>query len=364
MRIGLVIYGDLSYTSGGFLYDRKVVERLEAGGDEAVIISLPWRRYGQHLLDNFSPRLYRELVDRNLDLLVEDELNHPSLFLMNRWLKRRTKVPIVAIVHHLRWRERHPSVMKAFYRSVEHWYLRGLDGWVSVSKTTQQDVISLGGREGPSRVCRPGGNRWQNLPGTEEIRIRAESGGPLRLVFLGNAIPRKGLHTLIEAVMSLPEGCCTLNVIGHLDTLPDYVAGIHARLEENSWRDRVGFAGAISGEQVGEALRAADVLVVPSAYEGYGIVYLEGMAFGLPAIGGKDGAAREIIREGENGYLVDYGDAVTLASRIRNLSEDRALLGKMSAAARRHYDAQSTWENTTDCVRNFLYEISANAIIR
>ena len=54
MRVGLIIYGSLEILSGGYLYDRKLVEALEAHGDEVEIIGLPWRNYARHLADNFS----------------------------------------------------------------------------------------------------------------------------------------------------------------------------------------------------------------------------------------------------------------------------------------------------------------------
>ena len=57
MRIGLVIYGSLDTLSGGYLYDRKLVEYLRAQGDTVEVISLPWRNYAAHLTDNFHFRL-------------------------------------------------------------------------------------------------------------------------------------------------------------------------------------------------------------------------------------------------------------------------------------------------------------------
>ena len=72
MKIGLLIYGSLDTVSGGYLYDRKLVEYLRAQGDTVEIISLPWRNYAAHLMDNFRFRL-----PPGLDLLIEDELNHP-----------------------------------------------------------------------------------------------------------------------------------------------------------------------------------------------------------------------------------------------------------------------------------------------
>ncbi len=84
MRIGLVIYGNLNTLSGGYLYDRRLVEHLRAHGDTVHIVSLPWRNYGRHLLDNFSRDLRRALATAPVDIWLEDELNHPSLAFLPR----------------------------------------------------------------------------------------------------------------------------------------------------------------------------------------------------------------------------------------------------------------------------------------
>jgi glycosyltransferase involved in cell wall biosynthesis len=105
-------------------------------------------------------------------------------------------------------------------------------------------------------------------------------------------------------------------------------------------------------------LKSAQVLVVPSSYEGFGIVYLEGMAFGLPAIGTTAGAASEIISDGENGYLIPPDDAKLLAKRLLTLADDRELLARMSLNALKRYRQQPTWEETVGEIRDFLHVIA------
>src|SRR5262249_24870651 len=85
MHVGLLIYGDLETLTGGYLYYRKLVAYLKEKGVEGEVISLPWRNYVRHLGDNFSRRLLHRLAAVKFDILIQDELNHPSLFLMNRW---------------------------------------------------------------------------------------------------------------------------------------------------------------------------------------------------------------------------------------------------------------------------------------
>jgi glycosyltransferase involved in cell wall biosynthesis len=104
-------------------------------------------------------------------------------------------------------------------------------------------------------------------------------------------------------------------------------------------------------------LRTAHVMVVPSSYEGFGIAYLEGMGFGLPAIGGRQGAAGELITQGENGFLVNGEDAAELAAILQQLQQDRVLLARLSLSARQRYLAHPTWEDSGQTIRNFLISL-------
>ena len=85
MHLALVIYGSLDTVSGGYLYDRMLVQHLREQGDEVEIVSLPWRNYAVHLTQNFAPQLRNW---RGYDAILQDELNHPSLFIANRIIKR------------------------------------------------------------------------------------------------------------------------------------------------------------------------------------------------------------------------------------------------------------------------------------
>jgi glycosyltransferase involved in cell wall biosynthesis len=96
---------------------------------------------------------------------------------------------------------------------------------------------------------------------------------------------------------------------------------------------------------------------VPSDYEGFGIVYLEGMSFGLPAIATTSGAAREIITDGANGFLVPPNDSTTLANRIQELCQDRARLARLSIAARARFLAHPGWADSLERIRTRLLEL-------
>ena len=350
MRLALVLYGSLDTVSGGYLYDRLLVNHLRAQGDEVDLISLPWRNYAAHLTDNFSHALQQRLTDPGYDLILQDELNHPSLFLVRAI--RELPLPIISLVHHLRSSEQRPAWQNIFYRWVEQRYLRSVDGFIFNSRTTQTVVEKLIGKQLPNVIAYPGGNRLCTAPlDPEPIRQRATRPGPLKLLFVGNLIPRKGLDTVLAALAQIESGW-ELNVVGSLQTDPAYVAQIQKRISPP-----IHLLGALDDSQLAHSYANSDCLIVPSTYEGFGIVYLEGMAFGLPAIATTAGAASEIITNGTNGFLIEPGDATTLAQHVRQLIGDRERLLQLSLAARDRFLSHPTWEQSATTIRDFLLRL-------
>ncbi len=361
MRVGLVIYGCLKPLSGGYLYDLKLVEHLRAHGDEVEVFSIPWRSYPRHLTDNLSSHLLERLAGTRLDVLLEDELNHPSLFLLNRRLKPRVSYPIISIVHHLRCLEQWPLPARTFYRAIESQYLASVDAFVFNSRTTRCAVEKLTGGALSGVIAHPGGDRLGPALEKGEIVTRVRRGGPLRLAFVGNLIPRKGLHGLLTALAVLKDEPWELSVVGSLSMDLDHAAGIRRRISALELEERVRLLGAISDTELTPLLKKSDVIAMPFSYEGFGIIYLEGMAHGLPSLACRLGGAREIITHGENGYLLWPGDVGGLVILFRRLIRDREELLRLSLAARRRFAEFPTWEQTAAKIRDFLVESACRA---
>jgi glycosyltransferase involved in cell wall biosynthesis len=361
MNLGLVIYGSLEQRSGGYLYDRRLVEALRQSGDQVELISLPIRRYARNLLDNFDPQLRRRLQTGQYDLLLEDELNHPSLFWLNRRL-RAAGAPIVAIVHLLRSGEPRARSLNWIYRRIERAYLRSVSGAVFVSRATGAAVKALLGAEIPGVVAHPGRDLLNGRIDRQKIAARAAQAGPLRLVFLGNLIPRKGLHTVLNALQRLPPDAAQLNVIGSPDLHPRYASRIRRWI--GRMNGQVELLGSLPHAAIQGHLMEAQLLVMPSAHEGFAIAYLEGMGCGLPAVAGLAGGSAELVRDGENGFLVPPNDPVVLAERLARLAGDRALLSELGQQALASFEAHPTWEQCADRVRSFLAEFVERSRVR
>lgn len=357
MNLGLVIYGSLDQVSGGYLYDRLLVDHLRRRGARVELFSLPWRNYLLHLTDNFSKSLPRAVEALSPDLLLQDELNHPSIFLMNGRLQKSMKGPIVAIVHHLRSSEARPAWQNRLYRRVEKRYLEGVDGFIFNSETTRAVVRNLLGRESPSMVAHPGGDHLGPGISADRIAERCDRPGPLRLLFAGNVIPRKGLHTLISALGLLADQSWELTVAGSLFADARYAARIRKLIAETGLGERVKLLGTVSPEKLAGLLESHHCLAVPSFYEGFGIVFLEAMRFGATVLATTAGAIPEAVADGCEGFLVPPGDAGALAEAIGRLIRDRDLLRTMSLAARKRALGHPTWAEGAARVEEFLQEM-------
>ena len=354
MHIGLIIYGSLDTMSGGYLYDRMLVNYLQRQGENVEIISLPQGSFLSHLADNFHFRLPAQL-----DILIEDELNHPSLLSANA---QPHPYPIVSLVHNLHSLEKRPAWQNTFYRVIERKYLNSVDGFIFNSLTTRGAVIKIGGdrrtapySDKPFIVATPGGDRLGSLS-VKEVRQRAMKSGPLRLLFLANVTPLKGLHVLLEA-LTHPYSDFQLDIVGSLEVDLDYAHEMQRYTTAHGLKDHVTFHGVLDGARLIEKIKQAHLLVIPSFYEGFGIAYLEGMAFGLPAIGTTAGAIPLLISDGENGYLIKPGDSKMLANHIHELAANRVLLTQLSLAALKRFQSQPTWEQSAKAIRNFLLQM-------
>lgn len=171
-------------------------------------------------------------------------------------------------------------------------------------------------------------------PAVEEValppRQRAALGwrdDEVVVLVIARLVRRKGLDWLIRAMGRLPRSV-RLEVIGD-GPEREPLRRLAAPLPHG-----VTFAGHLDEDEKMRRLASADLFVLPSLHEGFGLVLLEAMRAGLPVVASDSGGPRDVVAEGESGYLVPPGDEATLAERIGRLAADAGLRARMGAAAR------------------------------
>ena len=356
MHLGFVIYGSLDTLTGGYIYDRILVEYLQSRGHQVDIISLPLRNYGRHLLDNWSPGLRSDLCAGPYDILLQDELNHPSLFHVNRSLPNKANLPIVAIVHQVLCRQPRNNVLNRIYQAIEKLYLESVDAMIYNSATTRRSVETLVGDRRPSLVACPAGNRLGHLPSIELIGSRTRENGPLRLIFVGNVLPNKGLLPLIKGLSRLAHEIWHLTVVGSLTMNVGYVQEIKRLIAQRNLSRQIELAGPKDGNELTNLFLQSHLFVMPFSHEGFGMAYLEAMAFAMPVLGSLYGAVKEFVIPGHNGFLFERDEFESVNDCIHTLHHDRQRLLRMSHTAFQSYNTQPKWKDTMESVHRFLID--------
>ena len=357
MHLGFVVYGGLDGTSGGYRYDRRLVDYCRDCGDTVDVIALPERGYWRRAADGLSPAVARQL-DRPVDVLLEDELCHPSLWRQHRRLDRPGAV--AALVHHVA-SDRPPGRLPRLRRWIERRYLRSVDGAVCTSAFTRRRAARLAPGLAESTVAPPAGRTEGAAATPGDVRRRAAA-GPLRIAFVGNLVPRKDPLTLLDAVNRLAGRANApdweVTVVGSHAAAPAYAERVVEAAADRGLDDRVRFAGEVADEDLLDVLEASHVCCVPSTYEGFGMVYLEAMEHGVVPIASATGGAGEFITDGDNGALVEPGDADRIAALLADWAADRGRLAALGVAALETAAAHPGWAETLSTVRGVLQELA------
>ncbi len=194
-------------------------------------------------------------------------------------------------------------------------------------------------------------DQWQPAPSGEPFISAFGPGlwgddskrGPL-LLYTGRLASNKGLTYLLEAMPALLADHPDLRL-----ALVGADTGEGRELEELARRlevdDRVLFTGHLDDSLYRSAFGAADIFVLPSEYEAFGIVLLEAGIMGLPCVGTRVGGVPEVIVEGETGLIVDYADVEGLARALGRLLADPNKRKSMGEVARRRVIDQYGWDN-------------------
>jgi glycosyltransferase involved in cell wall biosynthesis len=161
---------------------------------------------------------------------------------------------------------------------------------------------------------------------------RAET-SEIALLAVGTVVPRKGYDVLVAALARLKDLRWRLTIAGDCERSPNTAQSLRADMAELGLQDRITLCGAVGPDDLDQLYGSADVFVLASRFEGYGMAYVEAMVHGLPVVGTTAGAIPDTIPAG-NGLLVPPDDVDALAAALRLLIEDSCERARLAARAR------------------------------
>jgi glycosyltransferase involved in cell wall biosynthesis len=160
-----------------------------------------------------------------------------------------------------------------------------------------------------------------------------------RWVSVGRLAPNKAIELAVMALLvtrAHHDPAATLDVVGR-PVVPSYTAAVHRFIDEMGLHDAVTFTGTVSDEELVAAMARADVLVVTSRHEGFGVPVLEAMSLGLPVVANDTGALPEVV--GDAGLLVEAADPYVLAAAVARVLDDADLRDSLATTAARQIAA-------------------------
>ncbi|WP_407676372.1 glycosyltransferase family 4 protein [Plantactinospora alkalitolerans] len=195
-------------------------------------------------------------------------------------------------------------------------------------------------------------------PGVDPAPLAPGTADGSRLLCVAALTPRKGQDVLVEALATIAELPWTCHLVGPLDRAVEYVDRLHRAIVRHDLADRVGFTGPRTGPELAASYAAADLLILPSHSETYGMVVTEALACGIPVLSTQvDGIPEAVGRAPDGsvpGLLVPAADPVTLARALRRWLTEPDLRSRLRRAARERRATLLGWETTVQTMSGVL----------
>ena len=345
-RLAFAVPGDLDTPTGGYAYDKRIIAELRAAGwyVDAVDIGAEFPHPSAEARAAAMRRLMAVppacplVIDGLAFGVMADEA--PLL---------RARGPLVVLVHH-------PLALETGLDPNSATALRDSE---RAALTCAHAVIVPG--EGIAAILAEGYGVPRDRitivePGVDRVvrRDRApRTGVDVELLAVGAVTPRKGYDVLMAALAELTDLRWRLTIVG--DVLRDVGFSEHLATEiaQKQLQDKITMAGAVSAARLAGLFAAADLFVLASRFEGYGMVFSEAAINGLPIVATDVGAARKIVAPGA-GVLVPPDDAAALREVLREVIASDEALRRMAEIARRHSDRLPRWRQSTEIFASVL----------
>src|SRR3954466_1219237 len=343
-HLTVLIPGDLSTRTGGYGYDRRIIDGLRDRGWQVDVrlldASFPFpgaaaRAEAVHVLAAV-PDGGTVLVDGLAFGVLPDEVAH-----------ERQRLDIVALVHHPLAAETGLDPRAA--TTLEDSERRALVHARAVIVTSRATATALARYQvDPERIV-------VAEPGTDPAPLAhaRRAGDTCRLLSVATLTPRKGHDLLFRALASLRDRPWHLVCAGSCDRDRATAARLREQIRELRIGDRVDLLGDLDADALAIQYDRADLFVLPTLYEGYGMAVAEALARGLPVISTATGGIAELVGDAA-GIVVAPGDVAAFAAALARVLDDASLRARLAEGARLARNRLPTWDDTVSTIEAAL----------
>ncbi|MFC5996548.1 glycosyltransferase family 4 protein [Pseudonocardia hispaniensis] len=348
---------DAAAPSGGNVYDRRICDSLSATGWSVreIAVAGTWPRPGPAARAVLARALHAVpdgaivLLDGLVACGVPDVL-----------VPRAGRLRLVVLVHLPLGDEAGLGPGPAAeLTALERETLHAARAVVATSPWVARRIVT---RHGLARV-------HVATPGTDPAPLAPGTDGASRLLCVGSVTRTKGQDLLVEALAALtgePEVSFSCDLVGPMHRDPAHADAVRSAIERHRLGGRIRLTGPRTGARLDALYAAADLLVLPSRVEAYGMVVTEALARGIPVLAAEVGGVPETLGRDPAGrvpgILVPPDDAAALAAALRRWSGDAALREGLRRAARKRGGTLDAWETTSRrlaCVLERLHDAAA-----
>ncbi len=337
----LIVAGDPGQFTGGYVYDARIVAALRARGRSVEVLGLEGRfpvpddpaRDSMARALSALPDGARVVID-GLAMGGLPEVIAPHA----------DRLAIIALVHHpLADETGLDEANRRHFLDSETRALALARRVIVTSRWTARGLDRFGVAASRLRVVEPG---VEAAP-LASSALDLESPGPRRLLCVATLIPRKGHDLLLEALAALQDRDWRLEVVGSHARDPDHAAGLFAAARRYGLEERILWAGERDAAGLAAAYHRAELFVLPSRYEGYGMVVTEALSRGLPVLTTTGGALVDTL-PAQAGLAVPPDDAVALGDALAAWLDDADLRRRLRRGAREARHGLGDWQQAGD----------------
>lgn len=336
--------GDINSLTGGYGYDRELIKELKNAGIEVQVLSLSaeFPVPGSTALAEASA-IFARLPDGAL--VIADGL---AFGVMDEIATRESqRLSIIALCHHPLALETGINEQQSRLLTISETRALAAAKAVIVTSAMTGRIIARDFFVTPEKIILA-------RPGTQQQKFAAGNNPIPQLLTVATLTKRKGHDLLINALARISHLPWHARFIGGLGFDPLWVAHLQQLVQQNNLEQRITFVGNV--DDISAEFFGADVFVLPSYFEGYGMAFAEALSFGLPVIAANAGAVPDLV-PASAGILIPPGDIDALTKALEQLLTNPDYRQQLQTGAQQTANTLPTWADCANIIIDLIIRL-------